>query len=62
MPGEYDGLQIGDLPPLALYALVLTPAAMDAKVRTELFDPAFTAANPAIYSDLDILADAVSDR
>ncbi|MCO5188745.1 MAG: hypothetical protein M9918_11185 [Anaerolineae bacterium] len=35
MPGEYDGLQIGDLPPLALYALGAdVPAAMDAKVRT----------------------------
>ncbi len=63
VPGEYDGLQIGDLPPLALYALGAdVPAAMDAKVRTELFDPAFTAANPAIYSDLDILADAVSGQ
>ncbi len=53
--GQLAGLSITDLAPTALYALgAAVPEAMDGRVRSDLFLPAFTAANPPQYDDIDI--------
>jgi predicted AlkP superfamily phosphohydrolase/phosphomutase len=53
-PGQIANLHIADVAPTLLYTLgVPVPEAMDGRILTELFDPAFVAAHPPESSDLD---------
>jgi predicted AlkP superfamily phosphohydrolase/phosphomutase len=55
--GQQTGLHIADLAPTTLYTLGLpVPEAMDGKVQTGIFSPAYFTANPVCYNDLDMNA------
>jgi predicted AlkP superfamily phosphohydrolase/phosphomutase len=52
--GHYPDLHISDLAPTIMYRMGLAvPRHMDGEVRTEIFEPAFSASHPVQYVNLD---------
>jgi predicted AlkP superfamily phosphohydrolase/phosphomutase len=61
--GYVESLHIKDIAPTALYVLgQAIPAAMDGKVRTELFTDTFVDAHPVITEDINIYQDGKSGQ